>query len=117
VTLHQGGRQVPAKRLAAEESPKERVEIEVDPAALAEYVGRYEFAAGVVLDCALDAGRLACRLTGQERFPVYAESPSVFFYKVVDAQLTFTRDTAGTVDAVVLRQGGRDQRAERLAPQ
>ena len=115
VTLHQGGRRMPATRLAAEAVPKERVEIQVDPAALAEYVGEYELAPGAVLDCAIESGRLACRLTGQPRFPVYAESPSVFFYKVVDATLTFTRDAAGKVDAVVLRQGGIQQRAARMA--
>ena len=77
-----------AKRVAAPVTPKERVEVAVDPALLAEYAGRYDFAPGVVMDCGVEAGHLACQLTGQPRVPVYAESPSVFFYKVVDATLT-----------------------------
>jgi CubicO group peptidase (beta-lactamase class C family) len=114
VTLHQGGRDMRAKRVAAEAAPKERVEVEVEPSLLAEYAGKYSLAPNVVLDCAVEAGRLACQLTGQPRFPVYAESPTSFFYKVVDAQLTFTRGAAGKVDAVVLHQGGVTQRAERV---
>jgi len=115
VTLHQGGKDMSAKRVAAEAAPKEHVEIEIDPALLAEYAGKYSLAPNVVIDCAVDAGRLACQLTGQPRFPVYAESPTSFFYKVVDAQLTFTRGPAGKVDAVELHQGGVTQRAERVA--
>jgi CubicO group peptidase (beta-lactamase class C family) len=97
-----------------QDAPVQRAEVQVDPAMLAEYAGRYAFAPGVVLDCAVEAGRLACQLTGQSRFPVYAEAPSVFFYKVVDATLTFTRDEAGKVDAVVLKQAGVQQRAARV---
>jgi CubicO group peptidase (beta-lactamase class C family) len=114
VTLHQGGRQMPAKRVAAPATRKERVEVQVDPAVLAECAGKYDFAPGVVMDCVVEAGHLACQLTGQPRVPVYAESPSVFFYKVVDATLTFTRDASGKVDAVVLKQGGVMQRAARV---
>ena len=114
LTLHQNGRDMPARRLSAEEAPKERVEVAVDPALLAQYAGRYSLAPGAVLDCLVEERHLACQLTGQPRFPVYAESPSSFFYKVVDAQLTFTRDAAGAVDAVVLHQGGADRRAARI---
>jgi len=115
VTLHQAGRHMPAKRLAAEAAPKERVEVPIDPKLLAEYAGAYALAPGVVLDCAVEAGHLACQLTGQTRFPVYADSESTFFYKIVDAQLVFTRNAAGKVDGVVLDQGGASQRAERIA--
>jgi len=50
---------------------------------------------------------LFAQATGQPNSPVYAESDTSFFYKVVDAQLTFTRDTTGKVTAVVLHQAGR----------
>jgi hypothetical protein len=35
-------------------------------------------------------------------------SPSAFFLKVVDAQITFVRDAAGTVTQLVLHQNGQD---------
>ena len=114
LTLHQGGRDIPAKRAAAAAAPKERKEVPVDAKILADYVGRYEFAPGAVLDVALKEGHLACQLADQPRFDVFAESDTRFFYKVVDAQLTFVRNAAGKVDSVVLHQGGIDQTAKRV---
>jgi D-alanyl-D-alanine-carboxypeptidase/D-alanyl-D-alanine-endopeptidase len=113
VTLHQGGRDMPAKRLSADAAPKERVEVPVDPKLLSEYVGRYELAPGVVLEVRLKDGHLSCQLTGQQAFDAYGESATTFFLKVVDAQLTFGRNAAGKVDSVTLHQGGVDQRAAR----
>ncbi len=51
---------------------------------------------------------------GQGRAPIYPESEVEFFLRIVDAQLTFTTDEAGEVDGLILHQGGRDQRAERI---
>jgi len=39
---------------------------------------------------------------------VFASGPGKFFYKVVDAQLTFVAGKDGRVDRVILHQGGRD---------
>jgi CubicO group peptidase (beta-lactamase class C family) len=114
LTLHQGGRDVPAKRAAAAAPPKERKEVPVDPKILADYAGKYELAPGVVLDVAVKEGHLACQLAAQPRLDVYAESDTKFFYKVVDAQLTFVRNAAGKVESVVLHQGGVDQTAKRV---
>jgi D-alanyl-D-alanine-carboxypeptidase/D-alanyl-D-alanine-endopeptidase len=115
LTLHQGGRDIPAKKVAAAAAaaPKERKEVPVDAKILADYVGKYEFAPGVVFDVALKEGHLACQLADQPRIEVYAESDTTFFYKVVDAQLTFVRNAAGKVESVTLHQGGADQTAKR----
>jgi D-alanyl-D-alanine-carboxypeptidase/D-alanyl-D-alanine-endopeptidase len=40
-----------------------------------------------------------------------ASAKDEFFYKVVDAQLSFHRDATGKVAAVVLHQNGLDMRA------
>lgn len=53
------------------------------------------------------------KLTGQPALPVHATQPDHFVYDVVDAALTFARDAAGAVTALVLHQNGRDQRAPR----
>jgi hypothetical protein len=53
------------------------------------------------------------QLTGQPRFPVFAESETRFFLKVVDAQIEFANDDKGAVTSVTLHQGGRDQKAAR----
>ena len=44
---------------------------------------------------------------------IYAETEKDFFYKVVDAQLTFETDAEGKVVAVVLHQNGLNPRAVR----
>jgi hypothetical protein len=53
-------------------------------------------------------------MTGQPALPLFAESDTKFFLKVVDAQLEFVTDSDGKVTHVILFQGGREQKAPRL---
>lgn len=46
--------------------------------------------------------------------PIYAESENVFFYKVVDAQITFMTDASGSTTSLVFTQQGADISARRL---
>jgi CubicO group peptidase (beta-lactamase class C family) len=62
-----------------------RSEVEVDPAILERYVGKYQLAPGAVLDISHKVGRLRAQLTGQGRFPIFPESETLFFFKVVNA--------------------------------
>ena len=109
--LHQGGERK-ARRLK-DYKPPERKEVNVDPKILASYVGKYEMAPGIEFDVRLEDGQLKVLLTGQPRFPVFPESETKFFYKVVDAQLTFAKDDSGKVTSLILHQGGMDQTAKR----
>jgi hypothetical protein len=86
----------------------------VDPAILADYVGKYELAPGFVFDVALEDNQLQVKLGDQPRVPVYPESGSKFYYKVVDAQISFVRDEAGAVSELILHQHGREQLAARI---
>ena len=88
--------------------PTERHEIAVDPHTLASYVGSYELAPGFVLVVTLENGQLMTQATGQPKFPIFAESSTRFFPKVVDAEIEFTKDKSGTVTGLILHQGGRD---------
>jgi CubicO group peptidase (beta-lactamase class C family) len=112
VVLHQNGRDRRGPRHAATPAPRE---IAVAPDTLRDYVGRYALTPDIVLTVSLSDGRLHVQATGQSNFPVYASSRDEFFYQVVEARLTFERDAAGRVSAVVLHQGGREQRAPRVA--
>ncbi len=115
LTLHQSGMNQKARRLAADyQPPPPRKEATVDAKLLAEYVGRYQLAPEVLFDVKLDGTQLTAQLTGQQRFPVFPESSSKFFYKVVEAQLTFVKGDDGKVKELILHQGGRDQRAKRM---
>jgi hypothetical protein len=62
----------------------------------------------------LEGDKLMAQATGQQKFQIFPESPTKFFYKVVDAQITFVEDDDGTVKRFVLRQHGRDLPAVRV---
>jgi D-alanyl-D-alanine-carboxypeptidase/D-alanyl-D-alanine-endopeptidase len=110
LVLHQNGDRA-APKLS---EPKE---IEIDAAALGDYVGKYQFDFGAVLDVVLKSGYLEAQLTGQPAFPIFASTRDQFFYKAVDAQLDFERDAGEKVVGVVLHQNGRDMRAPRMPTQ
>jgi hypothetical protein len=46
--------------------------------------------------------------TNQPKFPLFAESETMFFLKVVDAQVEFFKNDKGEVTHLVLHQGGQD---------
>jgi hypothetical protein len=52
--------------------------------------------------------------TGQQNFPIFAESEAKFFFTVADAQLSFTKDDSGMVAGMILHQGGADQPAGKI---
>ena len=110
VVLHQNGRDLRGLRQAAAPA---RGKITLPVETLRQYVGQYPLAPEFVLSVSVADGQLHVQASGQSRFPVFASGPDTFFYEVVEAGLTFERDAAGKVVAVVLHQGGRDQRAPR----
>ncbi len=89
----------------------ERKEITVAPAILANYVGTYELSPDFALVMTLEGGQLMTQATGQQKFPLYAESETKFFLKVVDAQVDFVKNDKGEVTGLVLHQGGRNAKA------
>jgi hypothetical protein len=50
---------------------------------------------------------LYAQATGQKKLRLYAERKDFFFFKVVDAQISFMRNDAQAVDKLALRQNGR----------
>ena len=95
--------------------PPQRTEVEIDPAIYDEYIGRYQLAKNAILTVTREDDRLFVQLTGQPRFEVFPESETLFFLRVVEAQISFGRDDRGAVDHLVLHQNGLEQRAVRLA--
>jgi CubicO group peptidase (beta-lactamase class C family) len=86
----------------------ERKEIAVPANILAQYVGSYELNPGFDLAMTLENGQLMTQATGQPKFPMFAESETTFFLKVVDAQVEFFKNDKGQVTHLVLHQGGQD---------
>lgn len=85
--------------------PKIRSAVEIDPALYQDYAGEYVLAPGAVVSIKAENGRLLAQLTGQQAFEIFPESESDFFYKIVDAQISFMRED-GTVKSLVLYQNG-----------
>ena len=112
LVLHQNGDHL-APKLSAAEIPPEPKQIEMDAAALRDYAGKYQFQFGV-LSVSLGGDQLSAQLTGQSPLPIYPSARDEFFDKVVGARLTFERDAAGKIAAVVLHQNGQDMRAPRM---
>jgi D-alanyl-D-alanine-carboxypeptidase/D-alanyl-D-alanine-endopeptidase len=93
---------------------RRRVAIAVDSAALEQLVGDYPLAPTFVLGVRRRGDALWAEATGQQPFRLWAESPTAFFLKEIDAQVTFELDPAtGRARALVLHQNNADQRAER----
>jgi len=93
----------------------EHKEIALDAKLLARYVGTYELTADAKMLITLEGNQLSEKLDGQPAFPIFPESETVFFLKVVDAQIEFVRDASGAVTHLILHQGGRDRKAPRGA--
>jgi CubicO group peptidase (beta-lactamase class C family) len=87
----------------------ERKAITVPVATLARYIGTYDLGPGAVITVTQDGDGLATQLTGQGRLPIFAESDTRFFLKVVDAQIEFAADGS----SLVLHQNGRTTTAAR----
>ena len=54
-----------------------------------------------------DGDHLFAQATGQPAAELFADSPTTFFLRVVDAQIEFQTDASGMVTGLVLFQNGR----------
>jgi CubicO group peptidase (beta-lactamase class C family) len=93
--------------------PKRHSVVDVDKGVLEKYAGVYRMAPQFALTVTVEDGKLMVQATGQPKLPVFAESQTKFFYKVVDAQITFHSDKSGEVKKLILHQLGRDMEAIR----
>ncbi|MET0394412.1 MAG: serine hydrolase [Chitinophagaceae bacterium] len=94
-------------------APQVRKEITLTPEQQQAVTGVYEIQPGVELAISLDKGQVYAQLTGQNAFPIFAESELFFFLKVVDAQLQFEKNAAGQVTQLYLLQNGNRLPAKR----
>jgi CubicO group peptidase (beta-lactamase class C family) len=102
--LHQGGGQDIKAPRTSDKVPVHK-EITVSPKILEQYVGTYEIRPGFDLTITLEGNQLMTQATGQAKFPLFAESETKFFLKVVDAETEFIKDDKGIVTYLIHRQG------------
>jgi CubicO group peptidase (beta-lactamase class C family) len=92
----------------------EDVTVRVPETVLDSYLGRYELQPGFVLTVTRVGNQLSIQATSQPRVEVYPATETKFYLKVVDAQVTFVRDADGSVNELILHQGGKDMPAKRI---
>lgn len=93
--------------------PSERKEITVPSAVLAKYPGTYQLSPMFSITVTLDGSQLITQGSGQGKVPIFPESETMFFAKVVDAEIEFVRNEKGEATAIILHQGGHDVRGEK----
>lgn len=86
----------------------------LDAKLLDQYVGKYDVAPGLSFTIGREGSGLTFLPPGQPKpVPLFAESETVFFLKVVDATITFIKNADGKVTGLEFRQAGRTTRASR----
>jgi CubicO group peptidase (beta-lactamase class C family) len=88
--------------------PGERKEITLDAKVLSRYVGVYKMPGGLSNIVALDGNQLTSKLGNQPAVAIYPQSETMFFLKVVDAQVEFAKDQ------LTIHQNGRDMTGKRM---
>jgi len=97
------------KKPAPEKKP-----VEVDAAALQQYVGSYELQPGFIIEITTAGNQIFAQATGQPKFEIFAEKPGTFFLKVVKASIDFNKDAGGKVISLTLHQGGQDVEGKKI---
>ncbi len=82
--------------------------------ALTEYLGNYALTPSFVMAVTTEGERLYLQATNQPRLSLQRQAGDNFAVVGVEAAVSFERDAAGKVVALILHQNGRDQRAERV---
>jgi hypothetical protein len=105
----QGGQTFSAPKL------KNRTVVKVEPETLQKYVGKYDYGMRVaILEVTVSGERIFAQLTGQPKLEIVPSSPTTFFWKDVNAEVTFVVGEEGKVEKAIHRQGGRTINAPRI---
>jgi len=106
--LHQGGRNLEAPKL------EDMVEAKVNAATYDALVGKYDYGHGITMTVTREEDHLFAQLTRQPKMEILPKSETEFFWKEVNAQVTFVKDEKGRVTKAVHHQGGETFEAPRI---
>ena len=101
-------------RWLAERRARAHTTIRVSPDRLAAYVGGYRLRPDRVLTVKLEGDSLTIDFPGRTRFSLLPWEEGRFFLKVVDLELTFTRDESGRVRTLKMMHEGRRWDAKKV---
>ncbi len=96
-----------ASALPAPPPPPERKAIQLAPDILQRYIGTYASPERPELTSriTLETDQLMIQVGGQPKIPLFAESETGFFLKVVDAQIEFVKNAGGEITDLLIHQG------------
>ncbi len=94
--------------------PAEKKSITVASDILQKYVGKYELQPNFIIDITVEGNSIYAMATGQPKFEIFAESETLFFLKVVPAEISFNKNDQGKIDSLTLNQGGRQMPAKKI---
>jgi uncharacterized protein YneR len=86
--------------------PSGREEITLPIEVLERYVGKYELQPGFVITITREGDHLMASTGSQSPAPLYAESETTFFFRVIDAEISFQIRPDGSAEQLTLYQNG-----------
>lgn len=114
LVMYQNGRETPVQRVSDKvEAPPEPKVVAVSAEKLKEYVGTYALNPNFEIAITLEGQQLMEQATRQPKLPIFPESETKFFLRVVDAQIEFVRGADGKVESLILHQNGQHQKGVR----
>ncbi len=94
IGLHAIQKEWPVKTL---EPPKQHTEVTLDAKTLSNYVGEYRVNRSFSFKITLENGHLYAQTPTQPKFELFAEQDGVFFLKITDAEVTFSKEKDGSM--------------------
>ena len=98
---------VDGKPLASSLEPAFPPVIAVDDQTLHDYVGQYAFTTSLTENVTVGGGHVFVTAAGSPRVEIYPWSANQFFYKTIDAEVCFVRNSLGNVIGLVMYRNGR----------
>ncbi len=86
----------------------EKVAVIIPEEKLEHLVGNYELAPNFIMKIFIAEGKLMGQATGQGAFELSAKDELHFFLTVVDAEVDFVEAEDGSIESLILHQGGQD---------
>lgn len=88
--------------------------VDIADTLLSGYTGRYKTTSEVVFDVSRSNDTLFVQIKGQQKYPVYPENDTAFFYRATDGRIAFSKDSTGETAALTLYQFGQAKVAEKV---
>ena len=86
--------------------PVAKKAVNIDPKIFDSYVGQYGVTSQTVFTISREGDKFMAGVTGQPKIELFAESETKFFFKAIEAEVEFIKDSTGQVTEMIFRQGG-----------